>query len=72
MLKHTPTAATVATRIREIVERPAAQLRYPLGPNTGALLEWRTGKSDEEWIALGATTDSELGIVAKRHLDIDV
>jgi NAD(P)-dependent dehydrogenase (short-subunit alcohol dehydrogenase family) len=56
----TPTpAATVAERIRAIVEGSARLLRHPVGPDAEGFLGWRDSLTDEDWIAWGALADDD-------------
>lgn len=56
----TPTpAATVAERIRAIVESGTRTLRNPVGPDAEGFLGWRASMTDEEWIAWGALSDDD-------------
>ena len=45
-----PSPFVVGTLIREIVEGDGAQLRYPVGDGTVAMIAWRSRITDEEWI----------------------
>jgi len=56
----TPTpAATVAERIRAIVESGTRTLRNPVGPDAEGFLGWRASMTDEDWIAWGALSDDD-------------
>lgn len=49
----------VADKIREIVETGTWKLRHPVGPDAEPFLAWRAGMTDEQWVALGASSDEE-------------
>jgi NAD(P)-dependent dehydrogenase (short-subunit alcohol dehydrogenase family) len=49
-----PSPFVVASLIREIIEGESVQLRYPVGDDVRAFLEWRGSMTDEEWIDLNA------------------
>lgn len=70
-----PTATSpyvVAEQIRAIVEGDSWQLRYPTGLDAPVFLNWRAGKSDEEWVALGGVGDAEWSAEIKRQFGLDV
>ena len=70
-----PTATSpyvVADQIRAIVESDSWQLRYPTGQDAPVFLNWRAGKSDMEWVALGAVSDAEWSAEIKRQFGFDV
>jgi NAD(P)-dependent dehydrogenase (short-subunit alcohol dehydrogenase family) len=62
----------VAKTIQDIVEGKSTKLRNPSGADGAALINWRKSKTDEEWVALGATTDAEWAADAKKSTGIDV
>ena len=57
--RHPTSADVVGEQIREIIEHPRAQLRYPVGPDAEPFLDWRARMSDEAWIDYNATHDDE-------------
>lgn len=49
-----PSAFVVGKLIREIIDGDGAQLRYPVGDPTVAMIAWRSSMTDEEWIDFNA------------------
>lgn len=58
-LSQHPSPAHVAGKIQELIERPTATLRHPVGPDAAPFLGWRAAQTDEEWIAYGAQSNEE-------------
>jgi NAD(P)-dependent dehydrogenase (short-subunit alcohol dehydrogenase family) len=57
-LTNAPTPPTlVAEKILEIATSDSWQLRHPVGPDAAALIAWRKGMPDEEWVDLHASDD---------------
>ena len=48
------------------------KLRNPTGHDGGKLIQWRKGKTDEEWAALGAASDAEWAADAKKNIGVVV
>jgi NAD(P)-dependent dehydrogenase (short-subunit alcohol dehydrogenase family) len=69
----TPTSPfEVAKTIQEIVDGKSSKLRNPTGADGAKLIQWRKGKTDEEWIGLGAASDAEWVADAKQNMGLDV
>jgi NAD(P)-dependent dehydrogenase (short-subunit alcohol dehydrogenase family) len=62
----------VGDKIREIVDSGSWQLRYPVGPDAAPFLQWRASKTDEEVISIGAASDADYVLMAKREFGLDV
>jgi NAD(P)-dependent dehydrogenase (short-subunit alcohol dehydrogenase family) len=62
----------VGDKIREIVDGDSWQLRYPVGPDAVPFLNWRASKTDEEVVNLGAASDADFILMAKREFGLDV
>jgi NAD(P)-dependent dehydrogenase (short-subunit alcohol dehydrogenase family) len=62
----------VGEKIREIVDSDSWQLRYPVGPDAAPFLQWRASKTDEEVISIGAASDADYILMAKREFGLDV
>jgi NAD(P)-dependent dehydrogenase (short-subunit alcohol dehydrogenase family) len=62
----------VAELIRQIVEGDSWQLRHPVGPDAVSLIKWRTGKTDEEIVNLGAESDTDYKARMKQEFGLDV
>jgi NAD(P)-dependent dehydrogenase (short-subunit alcohol dehydrogenase family) len=62
----------VARTIQDIVDGQSPVLRHPAGPDGAALIQWRKGKTDEEWVNLGAATDAEWAADLKKSMGLDV
>jgi NAD(P)-dependent dehydrogenase (short-subunit alcohol dehydrogenase family) len=62
----------VGDKIREIVDGDSWQLRYPVGPDAVPFLNWRASKTDEEVVDLGAASDADFILMAKREFGLDV
>jgi hypothetical protein len=62
----------VGDKIREIVDSDSWQLRYPVGPDAAPFLQWRASKTDEEVINIGASSDADYILMAKREFGLDV
>lgn len=62
----------VGDKIREIVDGDSWQLRYPVGPDAAPFLQWRASKTDEEVISIGAASDADYILMAKREFGLDV
>lgn len=62
----------VGDKIREIVDGDSWQLRYPVGPDAVPFLRWRASKTDEEVVSLGAASDADFILMAKREFGLDV
>jgi NAD(P)-dependent dehydrogenase (short-subunit alcohol dehydrogenase family) len=62
----------VAELIRQIVEGDSLQLRYPVGPDAVSLIKWRTGKTDEEIVNLGAESDTDYKARMKREFGLEL
>jgi NAD(P)-dependent dehydrogenase (short-subunit alcohol dehydrogenase family) len=62
----------VGDKIREIVDGDSWQLRYPVGPDAVPFLTWRASKTDEEMVNLGAMSDADYILMAKREFGLDV
>ena len=68
----------VGEKVKEIIESETWQFRHPVGPDSGPLLQWRSGTSDEDWIANGAvddetwinTVEKGLGLKVRDKLDL--
>ena len=56
-LEHPVPPSLVAQKIVEIVESGTWQLRHPVGPTAAPFLQWRSQKTDEEWVDLNAGDD---------------
>jgi NAD(P)-dependent dehydrogenase (short-subunit alcohol dehydrogenase family) len=56
-LKNPVPPALVAQKILEIAQGETWQLRHPVGPDAGPLLQWRNSMTDEQWVALNAADD---------------
>ncbi|MEZ0539280.1 SDR family oxidoreductase [Fibrella arboris] len=67
---HVP-ASLVSDVIQAIISGHDTQLRYPVGPDAGALLGWRASLSDEDWVASGGI-DDETWIAGMGQLGLDV
>jgi NAD(P)-dependent dehydrogenase (short-subunit alcohol dehydrogenase family) len=61
----------VGEQIRQIVEGDSWQLRYPIGPHAVPFLKWRAGKTDEEFVNLGAESDVDFKARVKREFGLD-
>ena len=57
----------VGDKIREIIDGDSWQLRYPVGPDAVPFLNWGASKTDEEMVNLGAASDAEFILLAKRE-----
>jgi NAD(P)-dependent dehydrogenase (short-subunit alcohol dehydrogenase family) len=69
----TPTSPfEVAKTIQGIVDGQSSKLRNPTGHDGAKLIQWRKGKTDEEWVRLGAASDAEWAADAKNNLGVDV
>jgi NAD(P)-dependent dehydrogenase (short-subunit alcohol dehydrogenase family) len=69
----TPTSPfEVAKTIQGIVDGKSSKLRNPTGHDGARLIQWRKGKTDEEWVRLGAASDAEWAADAKKNLGVDV
>ena len=62
----------VGDKIREIVDGDSWQLRYPVGPDAVPFLNWWASKTDEEVVNLGAASDADFILMAKREFGLDV
>ena len=62
----------VGDKIREIVDGDSWQLRYPVGPDAVPFLNWKASKTDEEVVDLGAASDADFILMAKREFGLDV
>jgi NAD(P)-dependent dehydrogenase (short-subunit alcohol dehydrogenase family) len=62
----------VGELIRQIVDGDSWQLRYPVGPDAVPLMKWRAGKTDEEFVDLGAESDAAYKERMKRELGLDL
>ncbi len=71
VLKNPVDPSIVADKILEIGEGDSWQLRHPVGPDAVPFLEWRSGKTDEEWVAWGAQSDDEWYDSVERDFGID-
>ena len=71
VLKNPVDPSIVADKILEIGEGDSWQLRHPVGPAAVPFLEWRSGKTDEEWVAWGAQSDDEWYDSVERDFGID-
>ena len=71
VLKNPVDPSIVADKILEIGEGDSWQLRHPVGPDAVPFLEWRFGKTDEEWVAWGAQSDDEWYDSVERDFGID-
>jgi len=47
----------VAKKILELAESGTWQLRHPVGPDAGPLIQWRRRMTDEAWVDLNAADD---------------
>jgi NAD(P)-dependent dehydrogenase (short-subunit alcohol dehydrogenase family) len=56
-LKNPVPPSLVAQKIMEIIESGTWQLRHPVGPDAAPFLQWRSLKTDEEWVDLNASDD---------------
>jgi NAD(P)-dependent dehydrogenase (short-subunit alcohol dehydrogenase family) len=56
-LKHPVPPSLVAKKIVEIVESGTWQLHHLLGPDAAPFLQWRSQKTDEEWVDLNSGDD---------------
>jgi NAD(P)-dependent dehydrogenase (short-subunit alcohol dehydrogenase family) len=69
----TPTSPfEVAKTIQEIVEGKSSRLRNPSGADGTKLIQWRKGKTDEEWVGLGAADDAEWKADVKKNMGLIV
>jgi len=69
----TPTSPfDVAKTIQDIVDGKNSKLRNPTGYDGAKLIQWRKGKTDEEWASLGAASDAEWAADTKKHMGLDV
>jgi NAD(P)-dependent dehydrogenase (short-subunit alcohol dehydrogenase family) len=69
----TPTSPfVVGEQIRDIVIGTSWQLRYPTGPDAATIIQWRNGKTDEEWVSSGAASDAEWVAETKRYFGVEV
>jgi NAD(P)-dependent dehydrogenase (short-subunit alcohol dehydrogenase family) len=71
-LKNPVSPYVVGDAIRGIVESESWQLRYPVGPDAGPFLAWRTATSDEDWVSLGAASDEEWAARVKRVFGLEL
>jgi NAD(P)-dependent dehydrogenase (short-subunit alcohol dehydrogenase family) len=62
----------VAELIRQIIDGDSWQLRYPVGPDAVSSMKWRAGKTDEEFVDLGAESDAAYNERMKRELGLDL
>jgi NAD(P)-dependent dehydrogenase (short-subunit alcohol dehydrogenase family) len=62
----------VAEQIRQIVDGNGGQLRYPVGPYAEPLLRWRANNTDEEWVDIGAESDTDYRARIRRELGLDI
>ncbi|MBR1156673.1 SDR family oxidoreductase [Bradyrhizobium sp. JYMT SZCCT0428] len=62
----------VAETIQGIVDGKSTKLRNPTGHDGAKLIQWRKSKTDEEWVKLGAASDSEWAADAQKNLGVDV
>jgi len=72
MAKQPTPPEAVAEQIREIIEGESWQLRYPIGLHAPITLAWRARSSDEEWIALLASTDAEWTARIKQEFGLEI
>lgn len=66
----TPPEVTAGV-VRHIVESGTWQLRHVSGPDAGPFLQWRAGKSDEEWVDWSAQGDEDWYAAVERDFGID-
>jgi NAD(P)-dependent dehydrogenase (short-subunit alcohol dehydrogenase family) len=66
----TPPEVTAGV-VRGIVESGTWQLRHVSGPDAGPFLQWRAGKSDEEWVDWSAQGDEDWYAAVERDFGID-
>lgn len=71
-LAHPTSPYVVGEKICDIIDGDSWQLRYPVGPDSEALLKWRASKTDEELVRYGAASDEEFKTMAKREFGLDV
>jgi NAD(P)-dependent dehydrogenase (short-subunit alcohol dehydrogenase family) len=57
-LKKPVPPSLVAKKILEIAESGTWQLRHPVGPDAIPFLQWRSGMSDENWVAMNGADDA--------------
>lgn len=62
----------VGEKICEIVDGGSWQLRYPVGPDAQAFLDWRAGMSDEESVRFGGVSDDEYKAEVKKQLGLEI
>ena len=62
----------VGEQIRQIVDGDSWRLRYPLGADAMALLQWRSGITDEELVTVQAESDAEFVARMKKIFGLDV
>lgn len=67
-LKAQTSPFVVAETIRDIVDGKVTGLRNPSGPDAKPFLEARRAMSDEEWVAMGAASNSEWAAVLNKSL----
>ena len=68
-----PTSAyVVGEQIRQIVDSDSWQLRYPVGPDAVPFLKWRAGKTGQEMVIAGGSSDEEYKAGIKREFGLDL
>ncbi len=62
----------VAEKILDIAESGSWQLRYPVGPDAQAFLDWRASMTDEEWTDCGGVDDETWYAAMERDFGMDL
>jgi hypothetical protein len=62
----------VAETIRDIVEGKSARVRNPSGPDAEPFLNVRRTMSDEEWVDMGAASNSDWAAALNKALGLNM